>query len=182
MPTPIRAALAAVALAGLIVSLPAAGRAQSPQVEQRTTVTFNEPVEVPHRILPAGTYVFQILEPVSSQNIVQIFDASGKHLIGTVLAIPDYRMRPTGKPVVMFDERPAGGPEAVRGWFFPGYEYGHQFVYPHERAMELSRVNHTHVLSMRDGSSPEQMRGGSINSVGPDGQNGTVNDAVQSQR
>jgi hypothetical protein len=171
---PIRSAVVAMAFAGLLA-------AQSPPTEQRTVVTFNEPVEVPHRVLPAGTYIFQILEPVSSQNIVQILDKSGQHLIGTVLAIPDYRLKPTGKTIVMFDERPAGTPEAVRGWFLPGYDYGHQFVYPHQRAMELARTNHTHVLSMRDGSTPEQTRGGAIDSVNADGQNGNMNDAVQSR-
>lgn len=38
-------------------------------------------------------------------------------------------MNPTMNTVVTFEERAANSPEAVRNWFYPGMNYGHQFVY-----------------------------------------------------
>src|ERR1700752_1900874 len=65
-----------------------------------------------------------------------------------ILAIPDYRLQPTGKTVTKFSERPSGTPEAIRAWFYPGDNYGHEFVYPEQRATELAKQNGRPVLSM----------------------------------
>lgn len=35
----------------------------------------------------------------------------------------------------LFDARAAGSPEAVRARFYPGDDFGHQFVYPEDRAV-----------------------------------------------
>jgi LPXTG-motif cell wall-anchored protein len=110
--------------------------------------TFNGPVEIPGQVLPPGTYVFKLLDSSTDRDIVQVFDKNQKHLYGTFLAIPDYRLKPAGKPIVTFDERAAGAPEAVKAWFFPGYNYGHEFVYPKAKAMELAKANQQPVASM----------------------------------
>jgi hypothetical protein len=65
---------------------------------KRTTVTFSAPVEVPGagaQILPAGTYLFKLLDSQSDRNIVQIFNEDGTHVYTTILAIPNYRLRAT---------------------------------------------------------------------------------------
>lgn len=98
--------------------------------DKETVVTFTEPVEVPGQVLPAGTYVFKLAENPTDRLIVQIFTADQQKLLTTILAIPDYRSDRTDKPVFSFDERPLGEPEAVRTWFYPGDEYGVEFVYP----------------------------------------------------
>lgn len=115
---------------------------------QRTTIRFSNPVEIPGRVLTPGTYVFKLADSQSNRNIVQVFSKDEKHLYGTFLAIPDERLRPADRPIITFDERPAGSPEAVRAWFYPGETYGHQFVYPKPRAVELAKVNNTPVPSM----------------------------------
>jgi len=46
------------------------------QWNKKTTVTFNVPVEIPGvgaQVLPAGTYVFKLLDSLSDRHIVQIF-------------------------------------------------------------------------------------------------------------
>jgi hypothetical protein len=82
--------------------------------------------------------------------VVQVFNKNEDHLVGTFLAIPDYRLTPTGKPVITFEERAAGAPLAVRAWFFPGDNYGHEFVYPKTEAARLARANNLPVPSMPD--------------------------------
>jgi len=117
---------------------------------KKTIVTTNVPIEVPGKVLPPGTYVFKLLDSASNRNIVQIFDKDEKQLYATILAIPDYRMEPSDKPVIKFEERAANAPEAVKAWFYPGDQYGQQFVYPHRRAVELAKRTKQNVLSMRD--------------------------------
>jgi hypothetical protein len=112
------------------------------------TVTFSAPVEIPGQVLMAGTYVFKLLDSPSNRTIVQIFNKDQTKLFATVLAIPDYRLKPTGKTVITFDERPAGSPEAIKAWFYPGDEYGQEFVYPKTRAMQLAKVVKQPVPSM----------------------------------
>jgi hypothetical protein len=120
------------------------------EFDKKTIVTFSAPVEVPGKALPAGTYVFKLLDSSSNRNIVQIFDKDEKKLYANVLAIPDYRMEPSDKPVITFEERPSGSPEAIKAWFYPGDNYGQQFVYPHKRAVELAKRTNQHVLAMPD--------------------------------
>jgi hypothetical protein len=115
---------------------------------ERTIMHFSGPVEVPGQVLPAGTYVFRLLNSTSNRDIVQIFNKDESHLYGTFLAIPDYRLKPAGKTIVTFEERANGAPEAVKAWFYPGDNYGHEFVYPKSRAMELAKVNNQAVASM----------------------------------
>ena len=115
---------------------------------QKTVFTFSGPVEVPGQVLEAGTYVFKLADSASDRNIVQVFNKDENHLYGTFLAIPDYRIQPADKPIITFEERPAGSPEAIKSWFYPGENYGHQFVYPKPKAVALAKANNTPVPSM----------------------------------
>jgi hypothetical protein len=47
-----------------------------------------------------------------------------------------------------FGERAAGTPEAIRAWFYPGANWGQEFVYPKTRAIELAKITHQPVLAM----------------------------------
>lgn len=126
--------------------------AKADEWNQKTTMTFSGPVEIPGvhlkgwGVLPAGTYVFKLLDSQSDRHIVQIFNKDETQVIATILAIPNYRLKATGKTVVTFSERPAGEPEALRAWFFPGENFGQEFVYPKARAVELAKTVNQVVL------------------------------------
>src|SRR6202022_3774948 len=107
---------------------------------KKTVVTFTQAVEVPGKVLPAGTYTFQLLDSPSDRHIVQIFNADGSQIITTILAINNYRLQPTGATVMKFNERPGDSPEALRAWFYPGDNFGQEFVYPKVRAIELAQT------------------------------------------
>ena len=119
---------------------------------KRTVVTFSGPVEIPGvhlkgwGVLPAGTYVFKILDSQSNRHIVQIFNKDQTKIYATIIAIPNYRLKATNKTVITFSERPAGQPEALRAWFYPGKNWGEQFVYPKARALEIAKATNTPVL------------------------------------
>jgi len=109
------------------------------EMNKETEMTFTQPVEVPGAALPAGTYVFKLLDSMSDRNIVLIFDKDQKELFATIMAVPDYRVQPTGDTKVYFEERAAGAPEAIKAWFYPGDTYGEEFVYPQAPASDTSR-------------------------------------------
>lgn len=119
---------------------------------RKTVVTFSGPVEIPGvhlqgwGVLPAGTYVFKILDSQSDRHIVQIFNKDETIVYATILAIPNYRLRATDKTVITFRERPAGQPEALRAWFYPGRNWGEEFVYPKAKAVELAKTTNLPVL------------------------------------
>lgn len=138
--------LTVLAIAGLLAAL--APRAFADDWNQRTVVSFSGPVEIPGQVLPAGTYVFKLVDSPSDRNIVQVFNKNENHLYGTFLTVPDQRLRPAGKTIITFSERAEGAPEAIRSWFYPGETYGHDFVYPKPRAVALAKANNTPVASM----------------------------------
>lgn len=109
---------------------------------KRTILTVNEAIQVPNKTLEPGKYVMRLLDSPSNRHIVQIFDATEQHLITTVLAIPNYRLQPTGKTQFGFWETPAGQPKALRSWFYPGDNFGQEFAYPKNEAMQIASVTH----------------------------------------
>jgi hypothetical protein len=120
---------------------------------RKTVITFSGPVEIPGvhltgwGVLPAGTYVFKILDSQSDRHIVQIFSKDEKTVYATILAIPNYRLKATDKTVITFRERPAGEPEAIRAWFYPGRNWGEEFVYPKMKAIEIAKTTNVAVLA-----------------------------------
>jgi hypothetical protein len=129
------------------------GSASAQNWNKRTSVTFSGPVEIPGvgaQVLPAGTYVFRLLDSQSDRHIVQIFNKDESHLYATILAIPNYRLQATDKTVMTFAERIAGEPQAIRAWFYPGDNSGQEFVYPKKRAVELAKITNQPVLYIPD--------------------------------
>jgi hypothetical protein len=129
---------AGLVLAVSLIGVAAPSTAAAQTRNNRTVLTFSQPIEVPGRILPAGTYTFQLADSLSDRHIVQIFNADGSEIITTILAINNYRMTATDKTVVTFNEAVRGEPEAIRAWFYPGNNFGQEFVYPRDRAVELA--------------------------------------------
>ena len=114
---------------GLIVlSAPMVGKANA--WNRETTMTFNQPIQVPGMTLEPGTYVFEVLDSPASNNVVQIFNADQTRLYENVLTIPAYRLKPTDQTVVTFEERAKATPEAMKVWFYPGNTSGQEFIYP----------------------------------------------------
>ena len=107
---------------------------------KKTEFQFSGPVQIPGKVLAPGKYVFQLVDNDANRNIVQVFseDSNGKEsLVATLMAIPEYMQNTPDKPIVHFDERPAGTPEAIHSWFYPGENTGWEFVYPNTQTGAL---------------------------------------------
>jgi hypothetical protein len=103
------------------------------EFNKRTELQFSAPVQIPGHVLAPGKYVFELLNSSSDRNIVQVFskDSDGNEsLVATLLAIPDYTSNTPDKPIIHFEERHSGTPEAIHSWFYPGDDTGWEFVYP----------------------------------------------------
>jgi len=106
--------------------------------DKMTIVTVNEPIIAGSKVLDPGTYVWKLLDSPSNRHVVQIFDKDQRHLEETILAMPNYRLQPTGKAQFSFWETPPGVPKAVRAWFYPGDNYGQEFSYPKKLVAQLA--------------------------------------------
>ncbi len=126
IPTICGATIAAAALA-----VPA----QADDWNKKTILTVNEPIQVTKTVLPPGQYVFRLLDSQSDRHVVVIFNSREDHVMATILAIPNYRLEPTGDSRFGFWETPPGRVKALRAWFYPGDNTGEEFPYPKELAM-----------------------------------------------
>lgn len=126
---------------GLAAALAAsASVARANAWDKRTTVNFDQSVEVPGAVLGPGKYVMKVVDLTSQHRAVQFTNERENHVFATALAIPAYRTRVTNDTVLTFYEAPVGQPQALRTWYYPGDSDGQEFVYPHGRISQISAV------------------------------------------
>jgi hypothetical protein len=109
---------------------------------ESSRVTFNGPVDIPGRLLPAGTYEFKVLDdsPTSDLQTVEVLNNDGSHAIALLRTVPVSRpVNPVdrnGRTEVLLEQQGSNAPEAVKEWFAGVDSRGHEFVYPNHN------VNH----------------------------------------
>ena len=124
-----------------VVSMAGMGIAAADQWDKKTIITTDEVMQLPNMMLQPGTYVIKLAESSANRHIVQFYDKDEKHLVTTVLAIPNQRLRLTGKSVFAFWEVPTGQPKALRAWFYPGDSFGQEFAYRPQEAATIAASN-----------------------------------------
>src|SRR5215471_8404564 len=107
-----------------------AATAQADERDRLTYLTFSGPVQLPGVTLSAGTYTFRLADPDGDRHVVQVLNKQNGKLITTLMTIPDMTLSPPKDAFVMFEERPAGSPQAMKAWFYPGNSIGEEFIYP----------------------------------------------------
>ena len=141
----VKALCCAAALTAII-----APGARADDWNKKTILTFSGPVQIPGATLPAGSYVFKLADIPGNRHVVQVFDKDEKKIYTTLLAVPNQRMEPSDKPIILFSERATGSPQAVKVWYYPGETIGNEFVYPKSQAMKIAKESHTRVLATND--------------------------------
>ena len=143
---------AAPVLCTALVATAFAASLRADDWNRKTVITFSQPMETPGihmkgwAVLPPGTYVFKVLDSKSDRHIIQIFNQDETMVYATILAVPNYRIRATDKTVLTFRETAPGEPQVLRAWFYPGHNFGDEFVYPRAKALELAKVARFPVL------------------------------------
>jgi hypothetical protein len=141
--------LKAIGCAAVLTALFAPG-AHADVWNKKTILTFSGPVQIPGATLPAGSYVFKLADIPGNRHVVQVFDKDERKIYTTMLAIPNQRLDPSDKPVVLFSERASGSPQAIKVWYYPGETIGNEFVYPKSQAIRIAKETHQSVLAMND--------------------------------
>jgi hypothetical protein len=134
--------VASLALSGLI-----AGTTRASEVDQAVKVNFSQPVQIPGRTLPAGTYYFSIIN-TSDRETVQITNEDRTKTIAMIQTIN--RQRPEwehGGTAFTLALGKGVEPPAVIAWFYPGRTTGHEFVYPKQEEKELAMATQTTQVS-----------------------------------
>lgn len=105
-------------------------RAKADAWNKKTVLTVSQPIQVEETYLEPGTYVLKLLSSNSNRNVVQIYNQEENRVINTLIAVPNYRLQPTGDTRFTFYETPPGTARAMRAWFYPGDNFGQEFRYP----------------------------------------------------
>ena len=166
----------------LVLGVALAGPARADQWNKKTIVTFSHPVEVPgNMVLPAGKYMFKLHDSMSYRHIVQIWNEDESKLLTTILAIPNYRLEPTGETVIEFHERPGTQPQALRAWFYPGDNFGQEFAYPKARAVTLAEASNEVVPAevAKSEPAPEELKSVPLVAVTPTQKEEPIAQAIQ---
>jgi len=115
----------------LLLALSLGTGAKADDWDKKTIVTFDQDVEIPGQVLPAGTYVFKLFRSSSDRFTVQVWDGSELQLLATLITIGDSYPNPSGKAYFVLDTSGTdeGYPPAVVSWFFAGSDEGRDFIY-----------------------------------------------------
>jgi hypothetical protein len=124
------ATIAGVALIGL--SAPGAIRAKenANEADRMTYVKFNRPVALPGVALGAGTYIFELPDPIDAWSVVRVTSQDRRRVYLT--AFTHVVERPKGMSpdqIISFGESHASQPQPIRVWWPTGESTGREFIY-----------------------------------------------------
>ena len=121
-------------LLALATTLPVA---HASEANQATQLTFNQPIEIPGQILPAGTYWFQLPTVGSNRDLVQIFNFDRTQIIASLITVPRERQEATDATEVDIAQKESDQSNVLKAWFYPGDTSGHEFMYSQHVEREL---------------------------------------------
>ena len=133
--------------------------AHADESDQATTITFNQPIQIPGQVLPAGTYLFKLANSDSGRDFVQIFNSDRTHIYATLQTIPTDRQDPTGQTVITLAEQGAGKPDVLLKWFYPGNLTGNEFLYSDQKEKELAHAEQKNIVANQPSTSDSEMPG-----------------------
>lgn len=113
--------------------------AHADEWDQATRINFNEPIQIPGQVLPAGNYLFRLIDGGSDRNTVEIFSSDRTVLYATLQTIATERPEATGDTTIALAEQAGGKPDALLKWFYPGCVTGTEFVYSGQEEKELAQ-------------------------------------------
>ena len=114
----------------LLVALASSSAGAMVNAKKTTYFTFSKSVQLPGVALPAGTYIFEVVNPFTGSDVVSVLSRDRSKLY--LLRITNRIDRPrTGalKPVVLLGEGPSGNPPPIKAWFPDGETSGRAFIY-----------------------------------------------------
>lgn len=160
------AGITTVAMAGMV----ATAGAQAPDTNERTKITIDAPLEIPGATLQAGSYWFELVESDANRHTVIVQNGDESKTIATLIAVPIYRQldETKGDTELVLAGNDGAGATALDAWFFPGKQYGHQFVYSKSQARQIADRTKQVVLADDEGTVVRLNAGGISEPWAPD--------------
>ena len=128
--------------------------ANADESDKATSITFSAPVQIPGKVLSAGTYRFKLADTDADLHVVEIFNSAGTKLYATLQAIPTDRQQPSSNTVITLAEQ-SGAPDALLRWFYPGCLTGNEFVYPGNTEKQLEHSEQKTLVVGPEANNPE---------------------------
>ena len=120
---------------------------QAAEGDQATKLTFSKSVQIPGRVLPAGTYWFVLDDSPSNTNIIRVYNADRSMLYATLFTVAEIRSEATNNTAITLVNRGSMQPETLVSWFYPGRTDGHEFLYSQPEEHELAQLQHRTVMA-----------------------------------
>jgi len=123
------AALAGIAVVVLVGPV-ALARESANDLDRMTYLKFTHPVTLPGVELAAGTYLFELPDPMGALEVVRV--SSEDRRIVYYMAFTRIVERPKGlRPgeVISFGETRANAPQPITAWWPGGKSTGREFIY-----------------------------------------------------
>jgi len=121
--------LTALAVCAALLSFGLCASARADDWNRKTYVSFSGPVEIPGQVLPAGTYVFKLVNLPDARNLVQIQSEDESFTYATLQTVNTWRRYAVDHTRFLFYERSSDNPPALETWYYPGDPRGLDFVY-----------------------------------------------------
>jgi hypothetical protein len=117
-----------VVLCAVLLSVAAAGAGTL--ANHRNVLTFSGPVALPGVSLTAGSYIFEVMDPNVSADVVAVMNR--EHTQVFYMGLTKHIERPAGFPkdrLVAFGESARGIPAPITAWYPSGESRGYEFLY-----------------------------------------------------
>jgi hypothetical protein len=108
---------------------------------QMTRFTFSQPLQVPGRALPPGTYRFQLADS-GDRHLVRTF-REDRTLVATFYSIPRLRDGRSPDAAITLANRGTAQPQAIVAWFFAGEKQGRELLYSSRENQAPARATQT---------------------------------------
>ena len=137
----------AVLSAAVLFSMSIAPSLKADTWNKKTVITISETITLPmNTVLQPGTYVFKLAD----------FAVGPSHRPDLQCHRNTYYRHHPGDPRTTGCSRPAracsssgkrrrAAPKAMRAWFYPGDNFGQEFVYPKIQSLEIAKITRTPV-------------------------------------
>ena len=124
------ATLAGVALVGLTGPVSTHARENANDLDRMTYLHFTRPVRLPGVELGAGTYVFELPDPMGAFDVVRVSSQDRRTVYFTAFTRVVDRPRgfPPGQPISFGEARP-NTPLPITAWWPGGESTGREFIY-----------------------------------------------------
>jgi hypothetical protein len=95
-----------------------------------TYLKFNRPVALPGVVLGPGEYAFELVNPMTSRNVVRVSNKLRTNTYAMTITRPVHRPKALdAKAVVTLGEARPGEAVPIKAWFPIGESTGYEFIY-----------------------------------------------------